>query len=100
MLLRLSFIESIGRHQLHYEDCPLAVLAPFAERVPMVEGRWDPEASSATAYAWFIYRKPPSGEPPRLIAVPPGSKARLSRPSDLERFCGAAPQGQLFSEAP
>lgn len=97
MLLRLSFIEGIGRYALHYEDCPLTVLAPFCERVPMVKGRWDPEASSATAYAWFIYQKSVAGGP-RVVPIPPGSKARLMRPEDYVQFCGAEPQGVLFHE--
>ncbi|HYE47294.1 MAG TPA: hypothetical protein VEA44_16135 [Caulobacter sp.] len=99
MLLRLAFIETIGRYRLHVEDCPLTLLAPFSERVPMVKGRWDPDASSATAYAWFIYAKGAAG-PTRLQLVPPGSAARLARPDDLVRFAGAAPQGNLFSERP
>lgn len=97
MLLRLSFIEGIGRHRLHFEDCPLSVLAPFCERVPMVKGRWDPEASSATAYAWFVYRK---GDPEscRVIPIPPGSKIRLSRQSDRDRFVGTD-QESMFGAA-
>lgn len=99
MLLRLQFIEGAGRWRLFMRDCPLAVLAPFAERVPMVKGRWDPDASSATAYAWFVWLKPEVGPPPGrfdmgawplLMLIAPGAKARLSRPSDLERFVGAS----------
>jgi hypothetical protein len=30
---------------------------PFAERVPMTLGRWDPAASTATGYAWFVWMK-------------------------------------------
>lgn len=93
MLLRLQFIESEARYRL-FQDIPLYALAPFAERVPMVKGRWDPAASSATAYAWFIFVKPgvvqDAGAAPRVIIVPPGSKTRLSRRADLTQFCGQA----------
>jgi hypothetical protein len=91
MLCRLAFLEGAGRAKLLWQDCPLAVCAPFSERVPMVKGRWDPGASSATAYAWFIWLKrgPPEGGA-RLMPILPGARARLSRPSDLEKFAPAA----------
>ena len=89
MLLRLVFLEGGKRYHLLHEDCPLAAVAPFSERVPMVRGRWDPDASSATAYAWFIWRKGDSAPAPSLIAIPPGTRSRLSRPEDAERFNGA-----------
>jgi hypothetical protein len=85
MLLRLVFLEGGGRWPLFYGDTPLAVCAPFAERVPMVKGRYDPSASSATAYAWFIWRKGRASMPPELMGIAPGAKARLTRPSD-QRF--------------
>lgn len=92
MLLRLAFIESAARYRL-FEEVPLTVLAPFSERVPMVKGRWDPEASSATAYAWFICARaivtPPAAEPVVRL-IPPGTKARLSRESDLSLFATKA----------
>lgn len=87
MLLRLQFAEGVGRHALFTADCPLTVLAPFAERVPMVAGRWDPDASSATAYAWFIFDKMAApGAEPVVRFVPPGTKARLTLPGDRARF--------------
>lgn len=91
MLLRLQFIEGGGRHKLFTVDCPLTMLAPFSERVPMVKGRWDPEASSATAYAWFIFAKPgvvasAADWPNQLRLIPPGTKARLTKTGDRARF--------------
>jgi hypothetical protein len=104
MLLRLSFLEGGKRYRLLHVDCPLTAVAPFAERVPMVKGRWDPEASSATAYAWFIWRKTPLGgldaSPCTVIPIPPGTRARLTKVSDMERFCGAVTPGLLDGEAP
>jgi hypothetical protein len=94
MLLRLVFLEGAKRHFLLYGPNPVTVVAPFAERVPMVKGRWDPEASSATAYAWFIWQKgvPPG---PRLEPIPPGTRARLSREGDRARFGVGGPAGLL-----
>ena len=88
MLLRLQFLEGVARHRMFTQDCPLAVVAPFAERVPMVKGRWDPEASSATAYAWFVWLKSLEGLEPAPVVrwIAPGARERLTRPSDFEMF--------------
>ena len=97
MLLRLQFLEGGARYRM-FADLPLHTVAPFAERVPMVKGRWDPEASSATAYAWFIWIKPgvPGfGDAPRLSIIAPGARDRLSRPEDLTRFTAMA-EAPLF----
>ncbi len=91
MLLRLAFLESIARYRLLYQDCPLTLVAPFAERVPMVKGRYDPEASSATAYAWFIFDHAVDALAfPRVMPIPPGTKARLTGPDDARLWGRAA----------
>jgi len=90
MLLRLVFLEGGKRYRLLHDDCPLSVVAPFSERVPMVKGRWDPDASSATAYAWFFWFKGDKGSAPILLPIPPGTRARLSEPGDIAQFNGAA----------
>lgn len=84
-LLRLQFLEGVGRHRLLHGAEPLTACAVFAERVPMTLGRWDPAAASATAYAWFLWRKGAGGNP-RLMSVPPGSRERLWRAEDAARF--------------
>jgi len=84
MLLRLSFLEGAGRHELLHGAEPLTVLAPFSERVPMVLGRWDPEASSATAYAWFLWMK--GAEPRPIMPIVPGTRDRLWMPDDAANF--------------
>lgn len=91
LLLRLVFLEGGKRSRLFAEHPP-AVVAPFCERVPMIKGRWDPEASSATAYAWFIWLKDAVPRPldlgpgTQLRWIMPGCKARLSRSSDRAKF--------------
>ena len=101
MLLRLQFLEGAARYRL-FQDVPLTCVAPFAERVPMVKGRWDPEASSATAYAWFIWTKAGAAHdvPPRLRFIAPGTRARLSRTEDLTTFVGLADAPLLDSQTP
>jgi hypothetical protein len=100
LLLRLSFLEGAARHRLLYEDCPLYCVAPFAERVPMVKGRWDPAASSATAYAWFVWLRPEirSAGPAIVMPIAPGARERLTRPGDAARF-GVAAETPLFEES-
>lgn len=97
MLGRAAVLESVGRHSLLYRDCPLTVFAPFSERLPMTKGRWEPDASSAAFYAWFVWLKP-SLRPRRFMAriggdwfpatmpIAPGTAARLTRPDDARLF--------------
>lgn len=85
MLVRTQWIEGAGRYEKLFCDRPPTLYAPFVERVPMVKGRWDPDASTATAYAWFVWCKRASG-PARIIWIPPGCRAALSRPDDRQRF--------------
>lgn len=56
ILQRTTFFETIGRYPLFYGGQPMAVFSPFAERVPMTLGYWDPEASGQTPYAWYVCR--------------------------------------------
>jgi hypothetical protein len=95
LLLRLAFLEGGGRYRLFYgPGSPLSLCAVFAERVPMTLGRWDPAAASATAYAWFLWRKG-GGDNPRLIGIPPGTRERLTRPEDARRFGWRSEAGLL-----
>lgn len=90
VLCRLAFLETVDRYALHFQGQPgLAVLAPFCERVPMQLGPWAPDCSTATAYAWFVYRHGHQGEP-LIRAIPPGTRKRLSLPEDVRRFVRTA----------
>ena len=80
ILARTVFLESVGRHMRIFRETPPTVFAQFVERVPMVRGRLDGNASTATGYAWFVWRKDVA-EPPRLVWVPPCRKA-LERDRD------------------
>ena len=44
MLVRTQWIEGVGRYEKLFRERPPTVYAPFVERVPMVKGRWDPDA--------------------------------------------------------
>lgn len=80
VLVRTVFIESVGRYQNLFEEAPPTLFAQYAERVPMVKGRLDRKASTATGYAWLVWEKKKKAEP-RLVWVPPCRKA-LERDKD------------------
>jgi hypothetical protein len=58
LLVRTVFIEGVGRLNRMFSKYPPTVVAQFSERVPMVKGRVDPKASTATGYAWVVWQKP------------------------------------------
>jgi hypothetical protein len=84
ILARTVFLESSGRYREIFEKTPPSIFAQFVERVPMVKGRLDSKATTATGYAWFIWEKRGSAYP-RLIWVPPCRKD-LEKVSDYASF--------------
>jgi hypothetical protein len=102
MLVRMQWIEGVGRYEKLFRDRPPTIYAPFVERVPMVKGRWDPDASTATSYAWFVWRKGASGSP-RIFWIPPGCRTALTHADDRLRFAAwtlAPADAPLFSPRP
>jgi hypothetical protein len=90
LLLRLSILEGVERHALLAgPKARLTQVVTFTERVPMTLGSWDPEASSATAYAWFYWSKVHDPLPPAWFG--PGTRERLWRPDDAARFGKLSP---------
>ena len=83
ILARTVFLESVGRYARMFRDRPPSVFAQFTERVPMVKGRVDPRATTATGYAWFIWNFSTPKLDPRLSWIPPCRK-RLERPTDYQ----------------
>lgn len=79
VILRTAFLEGIGRHQSLFSTNPPTVVAQFAERVPMVRGRPDEEAASATAYCWLVWFT--GGKDTRLVWIPP-CRNQLERTDD------------------
>ena len=70
MLVRTNFIEGIGRYRRLFGETPPTIVAQFAERVPILRGRVDPAASTATGYCWLVWRRDSSHET-RLAWIPP-----------------------------
>lgn len=80
ILARTVFIESVGRYRRVFERNGPSKFAQFTERVPMVKGRLDKQASTATGYAWIVWEHG-SRDSTKLVWIPPCRKA-LEREGD------------------
>ena len=90
MLLRAVWIEGKDRYERVFDTAPPTLFAPFAERVAMCEGGYDPKLSTATSYAWFVWQFE-RGEAVRLVEnvdlfptfiIPPDCRERFIKPAD------------------
>lgn len=80
LLVRTVFIESVGRYERLFKSRPPTLFAQFVERVPMVRGRLDAKASTATGYSWLVWRKSTVVDPV-LVWIPP-CRRRLEKHGD------------------
>lgn len=84
LLVRLQWMEGGDRFYLVWiDDRRPHLVCPFADRLTMIEGVWDPEASSATAYMWLIWAKGETRPFWPIRHIRPGAERRYSRLSDL-----------------
>jgi hypothetical protein len=81
ILARTVFLESVGRYNAIFQTTPPTTFAQFVERVPMVRGRLDDKATTATGYAWFVWDKRVALAKPHLAWVPP-CRRELERKGD------------------
>ena len=81
MLVRSAFLEGGGRYRDIFEPTPPFEILQFCERVPMLKGRLDRKAASATAYCWLVWRVDQPVTAPAFRWLPPCRK-RLERDSD------------------
>lgn len=79
VIVRAAFLEGQGRFERLFSKNPPAFVLQFTERVVMHKGRLAPEGSTATAYAWLVWRHGFSDT--RLRWIPPCRK-RLERAGD------------------
>lgn len=98
MLVRLAWLESHKRYEFLHRNRP-ALVALHSERVPMVKGRWDPKARSATAYAWVVWLKCGWRKNTEFSLIPPGQRQALTFSEDFQRFAARAP-APLLEAAP
>jgi hypothetical protein len=83
ILARTVFIESVGRYNNLFQNTPPTKFAQFTERVPMIKGRLNRKATTATGYAWLVWEAACAGQQPRLMWVPP-CRRHLERDQDYQ----------------
>lgn len=83
IIVRSAFLEGVGRYEKLFRDTPPALVLQFCERVAMVKGRVDPDASSATAYSWVVWLKGERDTRQRWIAP---CRKRLERAGDYAAY--------------
>lgn len=81
-LVRTSFLEGVNRYQSLFSRRPPTFVAQFSERVPMVKGRCDGDATTATSYCWIGWIKHITREP-RMMWIPP-CRSKLEEPGDYD----------------
>lgn len=82
VIVRSVWAEGASRYENLFRDHPPAWILQHVERVPMVRGRYDPNASTATSYSWFVWDIAGVwGSGTRFGWIPP-SKSRLFRHGD------------------
>jgi hypothetical protein len=85
ILARTVFLESAGRYRAIFQTTPPTKFAQFVERVPMVKGRLDKSATTATGYCWLVWDKR-SFESAQLAWIPPCRKL-FERAGDYDNPC-------------
>ena len=83
IIARSVWSESAVRYEALFNPKPPTWILQHVDRVPMVKGRYDPSASSATAYSWFVWDISKRDIETRFGWIPP-SRQRLFRPGDEE----------------
>ncbi|WP_158305962.1 hypothetical protein [Azospirillum sp. B510] len=91
MLVRGTWMETLERFNL-FQQHPPALIAQFAERLPMVAGYVAQEASTATSYAWVVFIRGFSDT--RWRHIPPCRRA-LEQPGDYPAW---EDQARLMSD--
>lgn len=88
MLVRTSFLEGVMRYQTMFMKNPPDIVAQFAERVPMVKGRCDARASTATSYAWLVWYIDlyPDVDKQTILTWIPPCRRELERDGDYQSY--------------
>ncbi len=98
ILARTVFIESVGRYDRLFKLRPPTIYAQFSERVPMLRGRLEKSATTATSYCWLVWEKEQNLKHPKLIWIPPCRK-RLERERDYDAPLLRIPAGYATDSA-
>ena len=105
---RTQFLESVGRYERLFKENPPNFVAQFTERVPILKGKLSATASTATSYAWFVwkgYEDKDKEDYTEIIWIPP-CRNNLEKTTDYEegvdatypRSTSHASQRNLFTE--
>jgi hypothetical protein len=86
LLLRSAWTEGSERYDRLFKDNPPSLIAQYCERVPMVAGRYDPAASTASSYAWFVWSADMRGSGTQFKWIAPGAKDRNFSADDVRRW--------------
>lgn len=97
MLVRTAFIEGQERHAGLFSRTPPVAMLQFAERVAMVRGALDQDASSATAYCWLYWEPHRRVNLTELEWIAP-CRDRLERADDYPPSSRPAVNLPLFGE--
>jgi hypothetical protein len=63
LLVRSTFLETVGRYKRLFDPDPPFKIYQFSERVPMHKGKLDRNGSTATAYCWVVWYRPQGVNP-------------------------------------
>ena len=66
-------VEGGERYETIFRPHPPTLCAFFSERVNLAKGRWDPDGSTATAYAWLVWINGRAPMPPLWISTGPAA---------------------------
>ncbi|MCM2294684.1 methyltransferase [Allorhizobium sp. BGMRC 0089] len=80
-LVRINFLSGIERYNTIFRCQKPTLIAFYSERVPIIEGVWDPQSSTATDYVWLIWLKGSSPMVP--VWFPPGMEEKYTKQSDM-----------------
>ena len=105
---RTQFLESVGRYERLFKENPPNFVAQFTERVPILKGKLSATASTATSYAWFVwkgYEDKDKEDYTEIIWIPP-CRNNLEKTTDYEESVDAtyprstshSSQGNIFTE--
>ena len=81
---RISFLEGRKRYKNLFNVIPPSKVFVFSERVNMMHGRLDKEASSAVCYAWYVWEKLETTGETKLFWFGDGTHKALERESDYD----------------
>ncbi len=79
--VRVSWLSGQKRYNIVFRHNPPTFVVHFAERVALIEGAWDPEASSATDYVWLVWIIGAEPQPP--IWLRPGMQDTYTVAADM-----------------